>query len=158
MYATCTFCYASTGRTPCWRRSRSPRVAFDPAKGYVWAICPSCARWNLAPLEERWETMDECERRFRATTLRYSSGNIGLGWLKGDLDLIRIGPAMRPEVAAWRYGRMLTRRRPVTSRALGQVAAAVAGGSIPPLPPGGTRATTRAPPSPTCCSACTATR
>lgn len=129
MYATCTFCYGNLGTNAVLETfAVSRRVAFDPAKGYVWAICPTCARWNLAPVEERWETMDECERRFRLTALRYSSGNIGLAWLKGDLDLIRIGPALRPEVAAWRYGRMLTRRRPMTSRALGQLASAVVGG------------------------------
>jgi len=67
-------------------------------------------------MDERWEATDECERRFRLTTLRYSSGNIGLAWLADDLDLIRIGPALRPEVAAWRYGRLLQRPRPLTRR------------------------------------------
>jgi hypothetical protein len=129
VYATCTFCYSSLGTNPVLETFPvSRRVAFDPAKGYVWAVCPICARWNLAPVEERWETMDECERRFRATALRFSSGNIGLAWLKGDLDLIRIGPALRPEVAAWRYGRMLARRRPMTSRAVGRVAEVVVAG------------------------------
>jgi hypothetical protein len=93
----------------------------------VWAVCPECARWNLAPLEERWETVDECERRFRATALRYSSGNIGLAWLKGDVELIRIGPALRPEVAAWRYGRVLTRPRTLARRTMERAAASLVG-------------------------------
>ncbi|MGQ0646563.1 MAG: hypothetical protein ACT4P7_03270 [Gemmatimonadaceae bacterium] len=130
MYATCTFCYASLGENQVLETfAVSRRVAFDPLKACLWAVCPVCARWNLAPIEERWETVDECERRFRATALRYSSGNIGLAWLKGDVDLIRIGPALRPEVAAWRYGRMLRHRRPVASRALGQVASFMVAGA-----------------------------
>ena len=126
MYATCTFCYANLGRNRVLETfGVARRVAFDPARGCLWAVCPACARWNLAPIEERWETVEECERRFRATALRYSSGNIGLAWLKGDLDLIRIGPALRPEVAAWRYGRMLRQRPLVTSRTMGRVATLV---------------------------------
>lgn len=126
MYATCTFCYASLGQNrelehfPVARR-----VAFDPKKGCLWAICPSCAGWNLAPLEERWEAVEECERRFRGTTLRYSSGMIGLASLPDDIELIRIGPALRPEVAAWRYGRLLARQPQTATRVL-QAAAGVA--------------------------------
>ncbi len=92
------------------------RVAFDPGKGCLWAICPHCARWNLSPMEERWDATDECERRFRRTALRYSSGNVGLAWIAEDLELIRIGAALRPEVAAWRYGRLLQRPRPWSVR------------------------------------------
>jgi hypothetical protein len=128
MYATCTFCYAALGRNGVLETfAVARRVAFDPRKGCLWAICPHCARWNLAPIEERWETIDECERRFRATALRYSSGNIGLAWLKGDLELIRVGPALRPEVAAWRYGRVLTRRRRIGARTVERAASAFVG-------------------------------
>lgn len=128
MYATCTFCYAALGRNDAIEAFPvAQRVAFDPAKGCIWAVCPQCARWNLAPIEERWEAVEECERRFRATALRYSSGNIGLAWLREEMELIRVGPALRPEVAAWRYGRILTRRRPVASRTLERAAAAILG-------------------------------
>ena len=114
MYATCTFCYQSLrANTLLETFPVARRVAFDPAKGCLWAVCPACGRWNLAPMEERWDAADECERRFRRTTLRYSSGNIGLAWLADDLELIRVGAALRPEVAAWRYGRTLYRRRPM---------------------------------------------
>ena len=122
MYATCTFCYAALGTNEVIETfSVSRRVAFDPAKGCLWAICPVCARWNLAPLEERWEAVEECERRFRATALRYTSGNIGLASLHDDVELIRVGPALRPEVAAWRYGRILIKPRPVATRLLDRV-------------------------------------
>ena len=117
MYTTCTFCYQSLGTNALLESFPvARRVAFDPAKGCLWAICPNCARWNLAPMDDRWEAADECERRFRHTALRYSSGNIGLAWLSDDVELIRIGAALRPEVAAWRYGRLLQRRRPLAAR------------------------------------------
>jgi hypothetical protein len=117
MYTTCTFCYQSLGANALLESFPvARRVAFDPAKGCLWAICPSCARWNLAPMDDRWEAADECERRYRHTALRYSSGNIGLAWLSDDVELIRIGAALRPEVAAWRYGRLLQRRRPLATR------------------------------------------
>jgi hypothetical protein len=128
LYSTCTFCYGPLGRNDVLEAfAVARRVAFDPKKGCLWAVCPQCARWNLAPVEERWETVDECERRFRATSLRYSSGNIGLAWLHGEVELIRVGPALRPEVAAWRYGRVLTRRRAIGARTVERAAAAVVG-------------------------------
>jgi len=129
VYSTCTFCYAALGTNSVLETfAVSGRVAFDPKKGCLWAICRHCAAWNLAPIEERWEAVEECERRFRATSLRYSSGNIGLAWLQGDLELIRVGPALRPEVAAWRYGRILTRRRSIGRRTVEQLAMAVVRG------------------------------
>lgn len=128
MYTTCTFCYHALGtNTLLATFPVARRVAFDPAKGCLWAVCPACARWNLAPMEERWEAADECERRFRRTALRYSSGNIGLAWLADDVELIRVGAALRPEVAAWRYGRMLQRQRPLRTVLADRAARALAG-------------------------------
>ncbi len=138
MYSTCTFCYGSLGTNRVLETfGVARRVAFDPRKGCLWAVCPECRRWNLAPLEERWETVDECERRFRHTTLRYSSGNIGLAWLKGDMELIRVGPALRPEVAAWRYGRMLTSPRPFVRRTMERAAAALVAATRSVISPAG---------------------
>jgi hypothetical protein len=39
------------------------RPTFDPAKGRLWAVCPSSRRWNVTPLEERWEALEECGPR-----------------------------------------------------------------------------------------------
>jgi hypothetical protein len=123
MYSTCTYCYRPLGTNDVLETfAVARRVAFDPSRGCVWAVCPLCCRWNLAPIEERWEVVDECERRFRRTTLRDSSGNIGLAWLGGNVDLVQVGPALRPEVAAWRYGRTLATRRSAHRRTLGGVA------------------------------------
>jgi len=111
MYTTCLFCNESLGTNdvielfPVGRR-----IAFDAEKGRLWVICVHCTRWNLSPIEERWEAIEDCERRFRATHLRFSTDNIGLAQLREGLELVRIGKALRPEVAAWRYGDVIQRR------------------------------------------------
>jgi hypothetical protein len=111
MYSTCLFCHGRLGTNEVIERFPvGRRLAFDAAKGRLWVVCPRCARWNLTPLEERWEAIEDCERRFRATALRVSTDNVGLAKLREGLDLVRIGPALRPEIAAWRYGPQLGRR------------------------------------------------
>jgi len=87
------------------------RLAFDAAKGRLWAVCGSCERWNLSPLEERWEAIEECERLFRDSKLRVSTDNIGLARVKEGTTLVRVGDPQRPEMAAWRYGDQFNRRR-----------------------------------------------
>ena len=87
------------------------RLAFDAAKGRLWVVCRGCERWNLSPLEERWEAVEMCERIFRETTLRVSTENVGLAKHAEGLELVRIGQPMRPEFAAWRYGDQFSRRR-----------------------------------------------
>lgn len=112
VYSTCLFCDARLGVNdsieglPVGRR-----VAFDSAKGRAWVVCRACERWNLTPIEERWEVVEECERRFRATSLRASTGQIGLCRLADGAELVRIGEPLRPELAAWRYGDQFGRRR-----------------------------------------------
>jgi hypothetical protein len=133
MYATCLFCNTDLGVNeviepfPVGRR-----LAFDAANGRLWVVCRKCERWNLSPLEERWEAIEECERRFRDTRIRVSSDNIGLARLKEGLELVRIGPALRPEFAAWRYGDQFGRRRRRkmvrVGLGVGIVGGAVAGG------------------------------
>jgi hypothetical protein len=87
------------------------RLAFDAAKGRLWVVCRKCERWNLTPLEARWEAVEACERLFRATRLRVSTDNIGLARHAEGLELVRVGSPMRPEFAAWRYGDQFGRRR-----------------------------------------------
>ena len=129
MYTTCLFCQSDLRRNeviegfPVGRR-----LAFDAAKGRLWVVCPKCERWNLSPLEERWEAIEACERRFRDTRLRVSTGEIGLARLPDGTELVRIGQPQRPEFAAWRYGDQFGRRR---RRNLLTIGAAVAvGGAI----------------------------
>ena len=112
MYSTCLFCNGDLGKNevieafPIGRR-----LAFDASKGRLWVVCRQCERWNLTPLEERWEAIEECERQFADTRLRVSTDNIGLAKLREGLELVRIGSALRPEMAAWRYGDQFGRRR-----------------------------------------------
>jgi hypothetical protein len=112
MYRTCLFCNGHLGANevveafPVGRR-----LAFDASRGRLWVVCFRCLRWNLTPLEERWEAIETCERLYRATRRRVSTGHIGLARVQERLELIRIGEPERPEFAAWRYGGVLRSRR-----------------------------------------------
>ena len=86
------------------------RLAFDSARGRLWVVCGKCERWNLTPLEERWEAVEDCERIFRDTRIRVSTENIGLARHPEGLTLVRVGAPLRPEFAAWRYGDQFGRR------------------------------------------------
>src|SRR5579862_242685 len=111
MYSSCLFCNTNLGQNEIIDRFPvGKRLAFDPAKGRLWVVCPSCRQWNLTPLEERWEAIEDCERRFRDAKRRVSTGEIGLAKLSG-IELIRIGSPLLPEMAAWRFGPRLQRRR-----------------------------------------------
>lgn len=106
----------------------------------MWVVCAKCGRWNLTPLEERWEAIEDCEKQYRATFTRSSTDQIGLGRVKEGTDLIRIGQPLRPEFAAWRYGRHFQRRRRQTQllyvAGIGSYAAAAAFGGPITLVPG----------------------
>ena len=118
MYSTCLYCNARLGgNTEVESFPAGRRLAFDAKRGRLWVVCTACARWNLSPLEERWEAIEECERLFRSTHLRVSTDNVALARLPGGLELVRIGEAQRSEVAAWRYGEELRRRAPMLRRA-----------------------------------------
>jgi len=112
MYTKCMFCQRSLGANeivetfPVGRR-----LAFDAGKGRLWVVCRSCERWNLTPLEERWEAVEACEKLFRETRTRMSSENVGLARHAEGLELVRIGKPLRAEFAAWRYGDQFGRRR-----------------------------------------------
>jgi hypothetical protein len=112
VYRTCIYCTAHLGQNQAVEGFPVGRtLAFDAARGRLWAVCPSCARWNLAPLEERWEPVEAAERSFVDARLRVQSENVGLARLADGTQLIRVGGALAGEVAAWRYGRELQRRR-----------------------------------------------
>ncbi len=111
MYSTCIFCDKGLGRNevietfPVGRR-----LAFDPMKGRMWAVCGSCRRWNLTPMEERWEAVEECEILFGRLPTRVHSQEIGLAAHPEGLRLIRIGEPLPVEFAVCRYGETLGRR------------------------------------------------
>ncbi|MBA3853264.1 MAG: hypothetical protein C0503_02555 [Gemmatimonas sp.] len=111
MYSTCTFCHAPLGRNEALEHFPvGKRLAFDQARGRLWAVCPSCRQWNLSPLETRWEAIEEGEKLYRDTKLRVATEQIGLAKLRDGTELIRIGEPLRPEFAAWRYGDRFARR------------------------------------------------
>ncbi len=112
MYSSCLFCHTHLGTNEVIESFPvGQRLAFDSANGRFWVICPSCKRWNLSPLEERWDAMDACERLYEQTRRRMSTDNIGLARLDSGLELVRVGAALRPEMAAWRFGAQLAARR-----------------------------------------------
>lgn len=125
MYATCLFCNKSLGANDTFESFPvGKRLAFDSAKGRLWVVCPHCERWNLSPLEERWEAIEQSERLYRDTRKRVATDNIGLAKLRDGTTIVRIGQPLRPEFAAWRYGDQFGRRR---NRAVLIAGAGVAG-------------------------------
>lgn len=133
MYRTCIFCAANLGANESVEEFPVGRaLAFDAWKGRLWAVCPKCTRWNLAPIDERWEAVESAEKQFADARLRVQSENIGLARLRDGTRLIRVGDALPREFAAWRYGDELVRRR---KRAflwggIGLAGAAVAGTGV----------------------------
>ncbi len=111
MYATCLFCHGALGRNESIEHFPvGRRLAFDGAKGRLWVVCPECKRWNLSPLESRWEAIEEAERAYRETRARVATEHIGLAKLKEGLELVRVGKPLLPEFAAWRYGDTFRKR------------------------------------------------
>jgi hypothetical protein len=112
MYTACLFCNKSLGSNESFDAFPvGKRLAFDAAKGRLWVVCPHCERWNLSPLDERWETIESAERFYRDTRKRVATDNIGLAKLRDGTTIVRIGTPLRPEFAAWRYGDQFGRRR-----------------------------------------------
>src|SRR6185436_203896 len=112
MYTTCLFCNSDLGRNEVIEHFPvGRRLAFDASKGRLWVVCKRCERWNLTPLEERWEAIEQAERLYRDTRTRVATDQIGLARLRGGTELVRIGEPLRPEFAAWRYGDQFGRRR-----------------------------------------------
>lgn len=112
MYTTCMFCQKDLGQNqvveafPVGRR-----LAFDAERGRLWVVCRKCERWNLTPLEERWEAVEALERLYRETRIRSQTSNIGLARHREGLEMVRVGEPLREEFAAWRYGDQFGRRR-----------------------------------------------
>jgi hypothetical protein len=112
MYTTCLFCHSDLGANEVIEHFPvGRRLAYDAVKGRLWVVCRKCERWNLTPVDERWEAIEEAERLFSTTRLKASTDNIGMARLREGLELVRIGQPQRPEFAAWRYGDQFGRRR-----------------------------------------------
>ena len=98
MFSTCIHCARDLGKNEAFETFPvGKRLAFDAARGRLWVVCPSCARWNLSPLDARWETIENAEQRFRSTKLRVSTDNIGMARLREGVELeddVFCGPSM----------------------------------------------------------------
>jgi hypothetical protein len=96
MYTSCMVCHTDLGANhflqtfPVGRR-----LAYDATKGRLWVICTHCGRWNLTPLDERWEAIDDAERLFRGTRLRMSTDNVGLARFEHEEEEQQRGLFMR---------------------------------------------------------------
>jgi hypothetical protein len=128
VYSTCLFCNQTFGTNSTFASFPvGRRLAFDAAKGRLWVVCRKCERWNLSPLEERWETIEQAEQLYRDTRRRVATPEIGLARLADGTELVRIGAPLRPEFAAWRYGDQFGRRRTRQMLLAGAGLAAVGG-------------------------------
>lgn len=112
MFTRCLFCHAALAENhQLAHMPRGRRIAFDPALGRLWAVCDSCHRWNLAPIEDRDAALYELERMVRDHARPLGrTANITL-LAAGPLTLIRVGDAGLVEQAWWRYGKELRRRK-----------------------------------------------
>ena len=136
MFTRCIFCHAQLSANESLEHFRHGRkVAFDPGRGRLWAICSGCGRWNLAPIEERWEALEELER-LATDRARLLSKTDNIALLRAaDLELVRVGDARLNEEAWWRYGRDLLQRRKRSyviqgAEVVAMIAAAVATGGM----------------------------
>jgi hypothetical protein len=112
MFTRCLFChkpFPENGHLAHMPHGR--RIAYDPIRGRLWAVCGGCHRWTLAPIEDREAALYELERLVRdhAKPLGHTA-NIAL-LVAGPLTLIRVGEAELAEQAWWRYGRELRKRK-----------------------------------------------
>ena len=66
MFSTCIFCNKPLGQNESLEAFPvGERIAFDAARGRLWVVCRACERWNLSPLDERWEAIDQAEKLYR---------------------------------------------------------------------------------------------
>lgn len=142
MFSICIFCNKPLGANETLETFPvGRRLAFDAARGRLWVVCPACERWNLSPLDERWEAIEQAERLYRDARRRVTTDNIGLARLREGTTLVRIGEPQRPEFAAWRYGDQFGRRRTRALLVAGGGAAAlgavVVGGAVAGVSVGG---------------------
>lgn len=141
MFASCIYCHSRFGSNV--RIENMPigrRLAYDVDRGRMWVICGRCGYWNLTPLEERWEALEECERLYENAARVVSTDEVSLVELAGGPDLVRVGSPTRSEFIAWRYARRFGSRRKarnlkIASGALAAGALAI-GGATAGLPLG----------------------
>ena len=128
MYSDCLRCNRSLGRnTELARLPVGRRIAFDSTKARLWVVCPSCDQWNLVPIEERWEALEECEKVVAEAATRVDGGGLGVARTAGGIELLRANGISNADIANARYGHRIANRQrllQVSFAALGVLAAA----------------------------------
>ncbi len=129
MYTRCPACRGDLGRNealPAFPVGR--RLAYDPDRGRLWAVCHRFRAWNLAPLLERWEALEEAEAASARGVVGSSTEHVALVRLPDGTELVRVGEKVgREEFAGWRFqGRVRGRLRRFAGRHAGWGAAGAA--------------------------------
>ncbi len=136
MFTRCIFCHlAFPANDTIEHFAVGRRIAYDPGRGRLWAVCEGCRRWSLAPIEDRWEALEELDKVSRDRgRLLSQTDNVAL-IRAGDIDIVRVGRAQLVEEAWWRYGKELRERRSRYRKAswiemglLGAIAVSTGGG------------------------------
>src|SRR2546427_140050 len=103
MYTTCAFCNGKLdGDGGPSGLGVGRRLAFDEWKGRLWVVCPRCSRWNLAPLEERWEKVEALARAAREGRVTAATAQVALirGQACGTVLLLRAKQVARARLTA----------------------------------------------------------
>jgi len=112
VYTQCLRCSRSLGRnTELARLPIGRRFAFDTTRARLWVVCRSCDQWNLVPIEERWEALEECERLAENADVRADGAGVGLARTESGLELLRANGISDADIANARYGRRIARRQ-----------------------------------------------
>jgi hypothetical protein len=130
MISDCFFCGADLPELVPNDLAFDERIAFDPKLGRLWQVCGECRRWNLTPIESRWEIVEECDRVAQLSPPLLNTEHLSLV-PSGAGQLIRVGLPTRLEFAEWRYSSTLDGY----SGTVGRVKRAFL--SLPELPIGG---------------------
>src|SRR5512135_118698 len=92
---SCFFCGAELPPLDPDRLPDRERLAYDPDLGRLWRVCSGCTRWNVVPLEDRWEVLEECERQVRDEgRMLLASEHLALYRIAGQIangQLVRVG-------------------------------------------------------------------
>jgi hypothetical protein len=112
MFTRCIFCHSDLPANQTVEQFPvGTRIAFDPGRGRLWVVCKHCSRWNLAPIDERWEVLEALERlSVDRGRLLSQTEHIALIRVE-DIEIVRVGRAKLAEEAWWRYGAEMQKRR-----------------------------------------------
>ncbi|MEZ4415767.1 MAG: hypothetical protein R3E10_08425 [Gemmatimonadota bacterium] len=66
-------------------------VAFDPERGRLWVVCQRCGRWNLVPLEQRWEAIQRCKQLHTEWPMVSQGPSLSVARGTDGFEVIRVG-------------------------------------------------------------------